>query len=168
MTRAAVLAVLGSLLLLVSLAPLAAAAAGPVSIAHTPPTALPGQQIDLQAVLTNATSAVVLWNNGSMAQAASVPMTNLSQPKGGGWAYEAWLPAQADGTQVKYSITATGPGGTKTMSYVLTVSVPPPTGMTPANVNAWLVTMAAVFSMAASMVVAIYYYIGLRLRREEI
>jgi hypothetical protein len=167
MSRASLVLILG-LLLLGSVAPLAAAAgAGPVGIAHTPPTStLPGQQIDLRATLTNATSASVLWNNGSLAKAATLPMTNTSQPQAGGWVYEAWLPAQADGTQVTYSIAATGPAGTKTQSYSLTVAAPSSNGITPADQNAWTLTMAATFSMAASTVVAIYYYVGLRLRRE--
>src|SRR5512136_670268 len=98
MKRAAGFVLIGLVVLLATVVPFAAEAQGPVHIAHTPPSfAAPGQQIDLLAVLTNASSAVVVWNNGSLAKAATVPMTNLSRAQGDGWVYEAWLPAQPDG-----------------------------------------------------------------------
>ena len=168
MNRAASLLLLMSLLALAVFAPAVSAQGnGRVGIVHTPPASpVPGQQIALLAVLENATSAVVLWNNGSLPKASALPMTNLSQAQAGGWAYEAWLPAQPDGAQVTYSITATGPAGTDTMNYTLSVAAPSPQGMTPANQDAWNLTMAAVLSMAASTVVAVYYFTSLRLRRE--
>lgn len=168
MSRAAFLFVLASLLALGAATPLATAlGSGPVGIVHTPPTsAVPGQQINLLAVLKNATSAIVLWNNGSLPKAVTIPMTNLSQPQNGGWVYEAWLPAQPDGTQVTYSITATGPAGTKTQSYTLSVASPSSQGLTQADQDRWTLTIAASLSMAASTVAAIYYYTFLRLRRE--
>lgn len=168
MNRAAALALL-AVVLLGALAPLpaSAAAVGAITIAHTPPdAATPGQQIDLVAVLTNATSARVQWNNGTLAAAATVPMTNLSQPQGGGWVYEAWLPAQPDGASVQYAITAAGPSGTATQSYGLTVGAPAATTLTPALEQAWVLTLAAALAAAVSTIVAIYYYVGLRLRRE--
>lgn len=167
MNRAAGAMVIGLAVLLAALAPVVAAAPGGVEIAHTPPDgAPPGQQIDLVAVLRNATSASVAWNNGSLPKPALLPMTNLSRAQGRGWAYEAWLPAQPDGTQVSYSITATGPAGSTTVNYTLLVGTPALTSMTPAAEQAWLLTMAAALSIAVSLVVAIAYYIGLRLRRE--
>ena len=154
-------------LLLVTLVPFAARAQGPVHIAHTPPSfAAPGQQIDLLAVLTNASSAVVVWNNGSLAKAATVPMTNLSRAQGDAWVYEAWLPAQPDGALVEYAITATGPAGPTTQSYTVPVLAPSTTNVTPETEQAWLLTLAAAMSITVSTIVAIYYYVGLRLRRE--
>ncbi len=168
MSRASLVIVLGLFLLGISAPLVAAAGVGRVGIAHTPPTAaVPGQQIDLRATLTNATSAVVTWNNGSLAKAATIPMTNTSQAQGAGWVYEAWLPAQPDGTQVTYSIAATGPAGTKTQAFSLTVAAPSTQGMTQADRDAWTLTIAATVSMAASTVLAIYHYVGVRLRRER-
>ena len=166
MSRAPILAILLVVLSALGM-PVVAAAAGPVRIVYTPPTsAAPNQQIDVVAVLVNATSAVVLWNNGSLKQAASLPMTNVSRRQGGGWAYEAWLPAQPDGATVTYSITATGPAGSSSQSYTLAVAAPSSQGFTAADQPAWLLTMVAVVSMAASALVAIFYYTSLRLRRE--
>lgn len=168
MSRGAFLCVLGAFLAMAVVAPLATAqSAGSVGIVHTPPASpLPRLQIDLTAILKNATSAVVLWNNGSMSKAATVPMTNLSRRQDGGWVYEAWLPAQPDGTEVSYTITATGPAGTKSLNFTLSVSLPSPQGLTQADQDTWILTMAASLSMAASTVAAVYYYISLRLRRE--
>ena len=169
MNRSTLLTIL-AILVAATLAPslAAAAGAGPVHIIHTPPSsATPGRQIEIDAVLENATSAVVLWNNGSLAAAATVPMTNLSHPQAGGWAYEAWLPAQPDGAQITYSITATGPAGSNAQTYTLSVAAPMAQGFTPADENAWLLTLAASVSMAVSAVVAIFFYASLRLRRER-
>ncbi|HYM40912.1 MAG TPA: hypothetical protein VEY12_12360 [Thermoplasmata archaeon] len=161
----AVLAILVAAALVPSLS--AAASSGSVHIIHTPPSsAAPGRQIEIDAVLVNATSAIVLWNNGSLAKPATVPMTNLSRAQGGGWDYEAWLPAQPDGAQVTYSITATGPAGSSAQTYTLAVAAPSSQGFTPADQSAWVWTLAASVSMAASAVVAIFYYTSLRLRRE--
>ena len=166
MSRPSILAVL-LLILSAAAIPTFAAAASPVRILHTPPaSAAPNQQIDVVAVVVNATSAVVLWNNGTLKQAAAVPMTNLSRSQNGGWAYEAWLPAEPGGTTVTYSITATGPVGSASQSYSLLVAAPTSQGFTAGDQQAWLLTMAAVFSMAASALVAIFYYTSLRLRRE--
>ncbi|HLE55175.1 MAG TPA: hypothetical protein VI999_08060 [Thermoplasmata archaeon] len=167
--RAWRLAILGSLALIAALAPLAGAQApGEVGIVHTPPASpVPGIQIELTALLRNATSAEVRWNDGSMAGDAIVPMTNLSRSQDGGWLYEAWLPAEPDGTQVTYAINATGPSGMASQSYFVTVGVPTPTGLTDADQQAWIITLAASLTMAASAIVALSWYIGLRLRREE-
>ncbi len=167
MNRGAVPVLLAFLVLLVASVPLASAASGAVTISHTPPSsATPGQQIDVVAVLTNATSATVHWNNGTLPAAATVPMTNLSQAQAGGWAYEAWLPAQPDGAMVTYSITATGPGGTATQNYSLAVGAGAPTTMTPDLERSWDLTLAAALSVAVSTIAAIYLFVGLRLKRE--
>ncbi|MEK6988415.1 MAG: hypothetical protein AABX97_10085 [Candidatus Thermoplasmatota archaeon] len=146
--------------------PAAAQSSLEISIVHTPPAiVLPGLQINLTAVLGNATAASVAWNNGSMASDARVPMTNLSRTQDGGWVYEAWLPAQPDGTQVTYAINASNHAGSRSESYFLTVSAPSASGITEVQQEAWMLTMAASISMAASTVAVLYWYTGRRLRR---
>lgn len=141
--------------------------AAEIEIVHTPPAeALPGLQINLTAVLVNASAASVSWNNGSMASDSLVPMTNTSQPSGGGWIYDAWLPAQTDGVQVSYSINASNGAGNRVMSYFLVVSAPTPQGLTAADQYDWALTVAAMMSMAISTLAVLYWYTGRRLRRE--
>src|SRR3990172_7407274 len=82
-----------------------AQAPGEVGIVHPPPASpVPGIQIELTALLRNATSAEVRWNDGSMAGDAIVPMTNLSRSQDGGWLYEAWLPAEPGGAPGAYAL----------------------------------------------------------------
>jgi hypothetical protein len=169
MSRAPFLAIL-AILLAVALAPsfASAASSSPVHIIHTPPSsAAPNRQIEIDAVLENATSAVILWNNGSLPKPAAVPMTNLSKSQGNGWAYEGWLPAQPDGAVISYSITATGPAGSSVQSYTLSVASPSSSSFTPADQDPWVLTMAASVSMAVCAVVLIFFYSSLRLRRER-
>lgn len=154
-------------LLVSGLHPAAAQTAGEIEILHTPPAvALPGLQINLTAVLRNATAASVSWNNGSMAQDSLVPMTNTSQASGIGWVYDAWLPAQADGVQVSYAINASNGASYRVMSYFLVVSAPTPQGLTAADQFDWILTVAAMGSMAISTMAVLYWYSGRRLRRE--
>lgn len=151
--------------------PMAGTAAGQatseIGIAHTPPTVvLPGLQINLTAVLTNATGASVTWNNGSMAADSLAPMTNTSERSGTGWVYDAWLPAQADGIQVSYSINASNGAASRTASYFLVVSAPTSQGLTATDQVDWILTIAAVASMSISTIAVLYWYMGRRLRRE--
>ncbi|MFA5896906.1 MAG: hypothetical protein WC985_08405, partial [Thermoplasmata archaeon] len=81
MIRPALALVILSTAFALTIAASPAAAQSPlgISIVHTPPAiVLPGLQINLTAVLSNATAASVTWNNGSMVPDARVPMTNLS------------------------------------------------------------------------------------------
>lgn len=147
----------------------AAAAPSPseITIDHAPPSVvLPGLQINLTAVLTNATLAVVTWNNGTLSKDAEVPMTNTSERRGSGWVYEAWLPAQADGVQVSYAINASNGMADKIASYFLVVSAPSPQGLTAADQFQWILTVAASLSMAISTMAVLYWYFGRRLRKE--
>lgn len=145
-----------------------AQSASVIEILHTPPAvALPGLQINLTAVLSNATAASVGWNNGSMAVDSVVPMTNTSEPSGTGWIYDAWLPAQADGVQVSYAINASNGAENLVMSYFLVVSAPTPQGLTALDQYTWVLTVAAMASMAISTMAVLYWYTGRRLRREE-
>lgn len=147
--------------------PTAAAASGTIQIVHTPPSVvLPGLQINLTAVLKNATAASVTWNNGSMATDAVAPMTNTSVSEGGGWVYDAWLPAQPDGVQVSYELDASNGAANVVATFFLTVSAPSPSGLTLADQEQWMLTMAASLAMAISVVAVLYIYTGRRLRRE--
>lgn len=160
------LCVLG-LVLMTSSVPFPWQAAGAILIVHTPPgTAVPGLQIYLTAVLSDATSGRVAWRNGTMTADALVPMTNLSRPVGGGWEYGAYLPAQPFPTLVTYTITASGPAGSAAQEYTLNVAPPGSSGPTEADQVGWVLTLAAVLSMALSVVTLAYWYTARRLRRE--
>lgn len=137
-----------------------------ILIDHTPPAiVLPGLQINLTAVLTNATAASVSWNNGSMSNDSWVPMSNTSVAQGAGWVYAAWLPAQADGVQVSYTINASSAETTLKESYFLVVASPSLSGLTAADQYSWMLTMAASLSMAISTMAVLYWYASRRLRR---
>lgn len=147
--------------------PAAALSSTDIGISHTAPAVvLPGLQINLTAILTNATSASVSWNNGSMAVDGVVPMTNTSVRDGAGWVYDAWLPAQADGVQLSYAINASNGAASNTMSYFLVVSAPTPQGLTEADQVQWILTIAASLTMGISTIAAMYWYMGRRLRKE--
>lgn len=138
-----------------------------ISIVHAPPTdAAPGGQIYLTATITNATSASIAWRNDTMTADSVVPMTNLSMANGTGWVYAAYLPAQPVPTQITYSINASNAGGSRIESYFFSVSAPTASGITAAEQDGWILTMAASLSMAVSTVAALYWYTGRRLRRE--
>jgi len=142
--------------------------ASEIEIDHTPPAiVLPGLQVNLTAVLTNATEASVTWNNGSMSSDSQVPMTNTSERSGSGWVYGAWLPAESDGVQVSYSINASNSATNKIMSYFLVVSAPSSPGLTGADQDRWMLTMAATMSMGISTLAVLYWYMGRRLRKER-
>ncbi len=147
--------------------PATAQSGSDITIAHTPPTVvLPGLQINLTAVLSNATSGSVKWNNGSMSADALAPMTNTSVQEANGWVYDAWLPAQADGIQVSYAINASNGAAFQIASYFLVVSAPTAQGLTAADQYQWALTVAAIVSMTISTLAVAYWYIGRRLRRE--
>ncbi len=114
----------------------------------------------------NATAGSVRWNNGSMANDSVAPLTNTSVRSGDGWLYAGWLPAQQDGVQVSYTINATNGAETHLESYFLTVSSPAPSGLTTADQEQWILTLAASLSMAISTLAVLYWYTGRRLRRE--
>lgn len=139
----------------------------PIGIQHTPPTsAVPGSQIYLTAVLTNATTATVVWRNDTMTSDDVMPMTNLSEANGSGWVFAAYLPAQPAPTQIAYAINASNPGGFHLESYFFSVDTAPTGGLTPADQQSWMWTMAASLAMAGSAVAVLYWYTGRRLRRE--
>lgn len=147
--------------------PAGALSTSDIGISHTAPSVvLPGLQINLTAVLTNATAASVSWNNGSMAVDGLVPMTNRSVRAGTGWVYDAWLPAQADGVQVSYAINASNGAVDNAMSYFLVVSAPTPQGLTEADQIQWILTIAASLTMGISTIAVVYWYMGRRLRKE--
>lgn len=122
----------------------------------------------LAAILLNATSASVAWRNGTMIADAAAPMTNLSHPEGGGWAYAAYLPAQPSPTLLTYTITARGPSGSASLAYTLDVGASGPSVLTEADQVAWGLTLASFLAMAASVVTLLYWYTGRRLRRGSI
>lgn len=161
-----VLVLLATMALVLTHARVAAQDASDITIVHTPPTGvIPGFQIYVTAVLTNATSASVAWQNSSMSADEVAPMTNLSRSEEGGWLYAAYLPAQLSPTQVRYAINASGPSGSRAESYFLSVDVPSSEGITPEGQNVWVLTMAASLSMAVSVIAVMYWYTGRRLRR---
>ncbi len=133
---------------------------------HPPSVVTPGVQIYITATLTNATAATITWRNGTMGSDQLVPMTNLSQPDGGGWTYAAYLPAQASPTQVRGAINASGPAGYRTESYFLTVAYPTSAGITPEQQSAWVLSLAATLAISISTVAVLYWYTGRRLRQE--
>jgi len=138
-----------------------------IGIAHDPPEGVaPGVQIYVSATLTNATRATVLWRNSTMAADERVPMTNLSRADGTGWVYAAWLPAQPTPTQIRYGIDASGPQGSRVESFFLTVAGSSPSGITPEENGAWLLTVASSLAMSVSVMAVLYWYVGRRLRRE--
>ena len=165
------LEVLAILAVAAILLPLSTPAAGQgvpaIGILHTPPTGVgPGHQVYLSAVLTNATVATVAWRNDTMTLDDVVPMTNLSQANGTGWVFAAYLPAQPSPTQITYAINASNEGGSHIESYFFSVDVPSAAGLTAADQQSWMWTMAATFSMIISTLVVLYWYTGRRLRRE--
>ncbi len=148
-------------------APAAAQGVPPIGIEHTPPAdATPGYQIYLTATLTNATAATVVWRNDTMTADDVRPMTNLSQAAGSGWVFAAFLPAQPGPTQIVYSISASNGGGVHAESFFFSVDLPSTGGLTSADQEAWMWTMAATFSMTLSVLAVLYWYTGRRLKRE--
>lgn len=169
MTRArCVLAFFAVAALLAGLpSPAAGQGVPPIGIEHTPPAGVtPGYQIYLTAILTNATSAVVVWRNDTMTADAVMPMTNLSEADGAGWVFAAYLPPQATPTQILYAINASNPGGFHVEGYFFSVDVPSTGGLTPSDQESWIWTMAASLAMVVSTVAVLYWYTGRRLRRE--
>ena len=166
--RLAVLLVLSACALLAAAAtPVTAEGNPPIRIDHVAPTGtLPGYQIYLKAVLTNATSARVLWRNATMAADAIVPMTNLTLQNATGWTFATYLPAQPSPTQIMYTINASNAGGYHTEGYVLSVDLPTPSGLTPGDQEAWVYTMVAALGMVVSTMTVLYWYMGRRLYRE--
>lgn len=139
----------------------------PIAIEHTPPSgATPGHQIYLTAVLTNATAAAVAWRNDTMTADATMPMTNLSEPNGSGWVFAAYLPAQPVPTQIVYSINASNAGGFRQESFFFSVDLVASGGLTSADQESWVWTMAASLAMVISTVAVLYWYVGRRLARE--
>jgi len=125
-----------------------------------------GIEVYLTATLTGATAATVEWRNSSMAADAVAPMTNLSQPDAGGWAYAAYIPAQATPTQIRYAVNASNAGGNARESYFFSVSAPTDAGLTPADQDAWVLTMIASLSAVSSTIAVLYMYTGRRIGRE--
>lgn len=160
--------VLGTLALLVSSVPGASAGAtSTIQIVHVAPTGIvPGLQIYLTAELTNATSASIAWRNDTMSADGIVPMTNLTQANGTGWVYAAYLPAQPTPTQITYAINASNADGFHVESYFLSVETPASGGLTAADQQAWMLTLAASLTMIVSALAALYWYTGRRLKRE--
>lgn len=139
----------------------------PIGIVHTPPSGtLPGHQIYLSAVITNATAAIVSWRNDTMTSDGLVPMTNLTRANGSGWVFAAYLPAQPGPTQITYAINASNAGGFHIESYFLSVDVPSTPGLTAADQESWVWTIAASLAMIVSIVAVLYWYTGRRLARE--
>lgn len=171
MTRAS--GILASLAVAAVLITFAVPAAGqgvpPITVVHTAPVgATPGHQIYLSAILTNATSATIVWRNDTMTADAIVPMTNTSEANGTGWLFAAYLPAQPSPTQITYSIRASNAGGSQVESYFFSVDFPSTPGLTAADQEAWVWTMAATMAMIVSALAVLYWYVGRRLRREAV
>lgn len=136
-----------------------------IRIAHDPPKGVvPGSQAYVTAVLTNATAATIAWHTAANASDSLVPMTNLSTPEGAGWVYAAWIPAQPAPTQVRYVINASNADGAAQESYFFSVAYPAAGALTAADQDAWILTMVASLSMATSVILVLYWYIGRRLR----
>lgn len=153
--------------LLASGTPVSAQAPRTIQIAHAPPTgASPGHQIYVEAVFVNATSGTIAWRNATMTTDEVVPMTNLSTANGSGWTFAAYLPAQSSPTQISYTLNASNAEGFRTESYFLSVDVPATGGLTPADQEAWVYTMAASITMVVTTIAVLYWYTGRRLRRE--
>lgn len=159
---------LGLVTLLLSFAPGAAAQApGDIQIVHVAPSGIvTGLQIYLTAEMTNATSATIAWRNDTMSADSIVPMTNLTERNGTAWVYAGYLPAQATPTQITYAINASNADGFHIESYFLSVEAPASGGLTSADQQAWMLTMAASLSMIVSTVAVLYWYTGRRLNRE--
>ncbi len=162
----AFLVLFAAVALAVTTPPTAGQGGDDITIVHSPPSVVaPGTQIYITAILSNATSAVIAWQNTSMDSEVFSPMTNLSLAQSGGWLYAAYLPAQPSPTQVRYAINATGPSGSHLESYFLSVDVPTPEGISEEQQQAWILTMVASLSMATSLIAMMYWYTGRRLRR---
>lgn len=133
---------------------------------QTPRRVDPGTQILVYATLWNATSAVVAWKNTSMSADIQIPMTNTTSQVDGGWTYQGLIPWQNTSTNITYSITATGPSGTTTEIFTLTVGLPPSTSGLSTELQAtWGATAIAVLVFVGGVIVVLYFIFGQRLKK---